>query len=455
VGGREAHDYGAHYVKIWLDEGHDVLLGHLSHATVARGQRAEIGTLLGYVGDLGVADIPNLDFGARAHGGGPKQSIDPSRFLPFVDRSQTSQSFAGRDTTGQIQILARSEVDGRTWSMNLGSAWTALQGGPSAGFASEPLMTGDGRGHLVAFGVGTDGALWTMSQLESLGGIPRWRAWASLGRPAGTGNSLVGTPALGLDPRGRLHAFVRSAGGNLWERRQSRAGGRWSPWAVTPFARQVAGDPVTARDSSGGLEVFAPIADGRLMVRRQSHGGGPWTGWISLGAAIDNEAGFISRIAVVRNAAGSLEVFIVTADGGVFASMQSSTYRWARWTQIGTGSATTVAAVLRSDRRVQVFAVDRSGALMTTYRQGVAWNAWTLLGYGLAGRIAITFGTGGTVLVFGGSNPHTFAVRSGDPQELSRPFGGPLLAAETPVQFWTQLPSLPRPAYLGFARLGL
>ncbi len=43
VGGREAHDYGPHYVKIWLDEGHDILLGHLSRATVVPHQRVEIG----------------------------------------------------------------------------------------------------------------------------------------------------------------------------------------------------------------------------------------------------------------------------------------------------------------------------------------------------------------------------------------------------------------------------
>jgi hypothetical protein len=455
VGGHEAHDYGAHYVKIWLDEGHDVLLGHLSHATVVRGQRAEIGTLLGYVGDLGVADIPNLDFGARAHGGGPKQSIDPARFLTFLDRSQTSQSFAARDVTGQIQILSRSEVDGRAWSMNVGSTRTVLPGGPLGGFASEPVVAGDGRGHLVAFGVGVDGVLWTASELPSLGGTSRWRAWASLGRPAGAAYGLVGTPAVGLDPGGRLHAFVRSAGGSLWEARQSRAGGRWSQWAVTPFGRQVAGDPVVARDSANGLEVFAPAGDGQIIVRRQAHGGGPWSGWLSLGTPAGGETGFSGRIAVLRDAAGLLEVFVVTANGWVSASMQSSVNHWAAWSQIGRGSAVTVAAVVRSDRSVQVVTLNQSGAVLTTVRQGKAWSAWTTLGYGLAGGIATTFGAAGSVVVFSGSTAHAFAVRSIDLHEVAGPSRGLVLAADTMAQAWTQLPSLPRPVGLGFARVGL
>jgi murein DD-endopeptidase MepM/ murein hydrolase activator NlpD len=81
VGGREAHDYGPHYVLMQLDEGHDILLGHLSRADVVAGQKLRVGDPIGLTGDLGECNWPNLDFQARVHGGTTYQSIDPSRFL--------------------------------------------------------------------------------------------------------------------------------------------------------------------------------------------------------------------------------------------------------------------------------------------------------------------------------------------------------------------------------------
>jgi murein DD-endopeptidase MepM/ murein hydrolase activator NlpD len=81
VGGREAKDYGPNYVLMALDEGHDILLGHLSRADVAVGQRLRVGDAIGLTGDLGECNWPNLDFQARVHGGTTYQSIDPSRFL--------------------------------------------------------------------------------------------------------------------------------------------------------------------------------------------------------------------------------------------------------------------------------------------------------------------------------------------------------------------------------------
>jgi len=81
VGGRESHDYGPHYVLMQLDEGHDILLGHLSRADVVVGQKLRSGDPIGLTGDLGECNWPNLDFQARPHGGTTYHSIDPSRFL--------------------------------------------------------------------------------------------------------------------------------------------------------------------------------------------------------------------------------------------------------------------------------------------------------------------------------------------------------------------------------------
>ena len=442
VGGPEAHDYGPHYVKIWLDEGHDILLGHLSRATVVPHQRVEIGTLVGYVGDLGVTDIPNLDFGARPHGGGEYQSTDPSPFLTFLDRSRASESFAAGDQLGRIQVLARSGMDGSAWSTDLTGAWTPTLNGPPEGFATEPLVTGDGRGHLVAFGIGLDGALWTSSQMTTLNATTTWRGWTSLGHPAKAGAGLVGLPAAGLDPGGRLHVVVRAAGGSLWEVHQSRAGGRWSAWTQSPLANNIAGDPIVARDSTGALRVFALGVDGAILVNRQAAGGGPWTGWRSLGRPA-GVAIAISHASVLRDGAGRLELFVVSLDGSIFTSMQTPAAHWTAWSQIGR-TANSMAAVLRSDRRVQVFALN-GGDLVTTIRQGSTWSPWITMGHGLSGQIATSFGTGGSLMVLAATSEDTLVVRSGDPQEFDRGSRGRFATelSQLQVSAWTAIPGLP------------
>jgi hypothetical protein len=418
VGGREAHDYGPHYVKIWLDEGHDIVLGHLSAAVVVSGQRVEIGTLIGYVGDLGVADIPNLDFSARPHDGGPYQSIDPAPFLSFLDPAEASQSFAARDPHGHVQVLARWQVDGRIWASNPGSLWSAIPGGPSPGFASQPLVRGDGSGRLVALAVGLDGALWTSSQEERLDGSGRWRAWLSLGAPGGAG--LAGSPAAGVDLDGSLHVLVGASDGSLWETRQDRPGGAWSGWDANPIGRGFAGDPGLARDSSGALEVVVASLDGSLQVDRQA-ASGSWSGWVSLGApaGAGAGAGFSGRPAMVRDASGQVVVFVVTAGGSLFVSTQSADGAgWTPWSSIGCCSDEVVAAVVRRDGRLQLVRLDRSGFLVTAFRQDGSWTAWSRLGSGASGGVAVVLQPDGSPLVITGATADRMVARSGDPANL-------------------------------------
>jgi hypothetical protein len=451
VGGRESHDYGPHYVKIWLDEGHDILLGHLSKATVVRHQRVDIGTLVGYVGDLGVTDIPNLDFGARPHGGGEYQSIDPSPFLAFLDRSRASESYAARDQLGRIQVLARSAMDGSAWSTDLAGAWRPTLGGPYEGFATQPVVTSDGRGQLIALGVGADGALWTSSQLTPLGGTARWRAWISLGHPTKAVSGLVGEPAAGLDRAGRIHVVVRAADATVWEAHQGRAGGRWSTWSRAPFAAQVAADPVIGRDSAGALQVFAARDDGAFLVNRLAAGNGAWSGWRSLGRPAGGALG-ITYATVLRDGSGRLDAFVVSSSGSILTSLQTSAGHWTKWNEIGWTSGA-MAAVLRSDRRVQVFTLG-GGELTTSIRQGSTWSPWIAMGRGLSGGIATYFGTGGALMVLAGTDQDTLMVRSADPHEFDRCYCGGLAAefAQLQAQAWTALPGLPHIGDLGHRR---
>ncbi len=308
-------------------------------------------------------------------------------------------------------------------------------------------MTGDGRGHLIAFAIGVDGALWTTSQQTTLSGIMTWRAWTSLGHPAKAPLGLVGLPTAGLDPGGRLHLIVRAAEGTLWELRQSRADGHWSTWPTSPLATHVAGDPVVARDSSRALEAFVSTADGAIVVNRLPAGGGAWKGWHSLGRPAGGALAIIRT--VLRDSAGKLEAFVVSTNGSILTAMQTQAPHWTSWSQVGL-AADSMTAVLRSDRRVQVFALN-GGDLKTTIREGYTWSPWITMGHGLSGEIATSFGTGGALMVLAGSSQDALMVRSGDPQVFDRVTSGRFATefAELRASAWTALPELPHIGDLG------
>jgi hypothetical protein len=174
-------------------------------------------------------------------------------------------------------------------------------------------------------------------------------------------------------------------------------------------------------------------------------------GWRSLGKPGGGAAASRGSIAVLRDGAGSLEMFVVALDGSVFSSTQLTVDRWLSWTQIGWRSDTAVAAALRPDRRVQVFALNGSGTLLTSIRQGSRWTAWSTLGHGLTGGIATAVGANGSILVLGGSLADTFAVRSGDLQAFDLPSTFVLKGelAEAQAQAWTSLAGLPRLSTIG------
>jgi Peptidase family M23 len=239
--GSDRHDYGPNYVRIWLDEGDDVLLGHLSGAVVKAGDRVSVGTLIGYSGDLGATDVPNLDFSARPHGTTSYESIDPARFLSFLP------AVSGRD--GATYEAGWSAVAGRAWirPATLHGDWTQLPGGPADGFRSQLLVGYDGAGHGLVFGAGVDGSLWENVEGDAPAPAGTWSGW----RP------VEPLPQIGLDaplasgagPDGRLWLTAMATDGSAWTAGQLTVAGPWSSWSRTtsdlrrPFTRRVVAHP--------------------------------------------------------------------------------------------------------------------------------------------------------------------------------------------------------------------
>jgi hypothetical protein len=80
VGDGEAY-YGPYWPRLRLDNGHDVILGHVQSTLVATGARFEPGDVIAKSGDLGVSSNCHLHVEMRPAGGGYFTDIDPHPFL--------------------------------------------------------------------------------------------------------------------------------------------------------------------------------------------------------------------------------------------------------------------------------------------------------------------------------------------------------------------------------------
>jgi hypothetical protein len=120
-------------------------------------------------------------------------------------------------------------------------------------------------GHLEAFTVGGDGAIWHSWQ-EPAGG---WSGWASLGAPPGVNFASFGGPAIQAvqNADGRLEIFVLGPGGI------------WHIWQVAPNVNWEAAWSFLGRPPSDSLADYLLVASnelGELEVSLAAPGaGGP------------------------------------------------------------------------------------------------------------------------------------------------------------------------------------
>ena len=117
-------------------------------------------------------------------------------------------------------------------------------------------------GPLELFVVGDDASLWHLRHTGSNDGSPRW---FSHGAPAVAG--LAGSPAVAADTDGRLQLFVMGTDGALWQLSQTlpaadgRSGLHTAPQRGLPFLRRSPLVEGRLQGDSGG------IYQGRMNLR--------------------------------------------------------------------------------------------------------------------------------------------------------------------------------------------
>jgi len=153
--------------------------------------------------------------------------------------------------------------------------------------------------------------------------------------------------AAGVD--GRLEVFAvgsdHEGGQSLWHRWQTTSGIGWSDWCshgTPPDANGLRWSPTVAPAADGCLEVFVVgddlepdgLGSGGALHRTSQiarHGG--WSHWRSYPTDGPNLFG---SPAVVRNADGHLELFVLGDDGALWHMWQTAPKNgWSQWVSHG------------------------------------------------------------------------------------------------------------------------
>ncbi|MGW4879421.1 hypothetical protein ACWEPI_23015 [Streptomyces sp. NPDC004262] len=163
----------------------------------------------------------------------------------------------GRD--GRLSAYARTDGGLLRWTETRpgGPHWT----GPD--FFAAPGVTD------VSAAQGADGYVHLVGRREHGGSVEIVHAvqyqtgrpvgeWRSMGNPGRTPEraALVGAPVAAVSASGRVHVFVRNAGGGVCLRREA-ADGRWEPWRDLRGGGVRTGTAATAT-GTGRIEVFVP-----------------------------------------------------------------------------------------------------------------------------------------------------------------------------------------------------
>jgi kumamolisin len=255
---------------------------------------------------------PNNGWSAGAQLGSPGTSI-------------VGSARVGRNQDGRLEAFALGQ-DGQLhhiWQTSPGAGWSAWAslGAPAPGLAiGDPRVISNADGRLEVFVQAKDQAIWHIWQTAPNSG---WSIWTSLGALAV--QIANGAPFPGRNADGRLEVFATGVDGNIYHIWQTSPGGGWSAWAELTHlpAVQLSGLGAISNDQNGAFQLFTIGSDGALWTIAQTAPSNGWGGWQFLGGAPPSQDLNGDQIpAVGLNSNGLLEVFVLGADGAVWALPQ-------------------------------------------------------------------------------------------------------------------------------------
>jgi hypothetical protein len=157
-------------------------------------------------------------------------------------------------------------------------------------------------------------------------------------------------------------------------------------------ARSVAGGTVTAVSRQPQLlDIFMVDTAGRVMSAASDLNWerGRWRGWWHIQGGMAQPG---ARVACVSRQPGTLDIFVVGTDGGIWTAAwdaAQASAKWRGWWRIGDLTAPAgarITAVARSPNHLDIFVVDTAGRVMSAAWQtgDTRWRGWWHLQGGLA-----------------------------------------------------------------------
>jgi hypothetical protein len=248
-------------------------------------------------------------------------------------------------------------------------------------------------GRLEVFAVGSDHeggqSLWHRWQTTS--GIG-WSDWCSHGTPPDA-NGLRWSPTVAPAADGCLEVFVvgddlepdgLGSGGALHRTSQIARHGGWSHWRSYPTdGPNLFGSPAVVRNADGHLELFVLGDDGALWHMWQTAPKNGWSQWVSHGAP----PGLLlnSAPSVAAGEDGRLDVFIVSQEAVLWRiGKTAANSGWSDWTSHGSpsgalfGSDSTPVVAYSADGHLELFVVGNDGRLwqMGQTAPNGGWSGW-------------------------------------------------------------------------------
>lgn len=285
--------------------------------------------------------------------------------------------------------------DGKTytaaWDQNISNGqwrgwWNILSGFIPAGGAVTAVSRTPNS--LDVFIVSNDGGIYTAAWDQNIANA-QWRGWSRIGAVTAKPGSLV--TAVKRDAN-KLDIFVAGNDGKTytaaWD--SNVANGQWRGWWNILNGFVPAGGAVTAISRTpNSLDVFLVSNDGGIYTAAwdQNIANAQWRGWARIGT-LTAKAG--SQVAVVARDANKLDIFVAGSDGKTYSAAWDANVaggQWRGWWNILGGAiapGSAVAALSRTPNSLDVFIVSSDGGIYTAaWDQNLAnaqWRGWWRIG---------------------------------------------------------------------------
>ncbi|GAA0927850.1 hypothetical protein Vau01_102810 [Virgisporangium aurantiacum] len=176
---------------------------------------------------------------------------------------------------------------------------------------------------------------------------------------------------------GKAQIFARGGGptAKLWTAVQNSTTGAWDSW--TDLGGPIYSDPVAVANTDGTLQVFVLDANGYVTYKVQSSTGafGAWTR-ISMTMSLAN-------IEVATNANGKVQVFGRSGDHLVYSVQTTGADAWSSWVDLGWPISGAPVVTAMGDGRLEVFVSGYQGAIYRRAQKVVNvntseadWSSW-------------------------------------------------------------------------------